>query len=54
MSYQRKQGDKKKHKRNPVARYARNFNTGGPMIDRRTAQKKGKVKHKGNIGSEEQ
>jgi len=54
MSYHRKQGDKKKHKRNPVARYARAFNKGGPMLDRRAAQKRGEVKHKGNIGSEEQ
>ena len=53
MSYKRKQGDKKKQQRNPVARYARDFNKGGPMIDRRAAQKRGAVKHKGNLGSEE-
>ncbi len=53
MSYKRKQGDKRKAQRNPVARYATVYNKGGAMLDRKAAAKRGKVKHKGNLGEEE-
>tara|TARA_R110002012_G_scaffold106399_1_gene247671 strand:- start:1998 stop:2159 length:162 start_codon:yes stop_codon:yes gene_type:complete len=52
MGYKRVQKDKAKE-RNLVAKHARKYNKGGAMLDRRAAQKRGAVKHKGNLGQEE-
>jgi len=49
MSYQRKQGDRMKQENNLVAKYARKFNLAHTFEDRRRAQKKGKVKHRGKM-----
>lgn len=47
MGYNRKQGDAKRHN-NLVAKHAHKFNTSRTFVDRRKAQKAGKVKHKGS------
>ena len=47
MGHKRNQEDKKRHKGNPVAKHMREFNMAHTFINRKSRDKKGHVKHKG-------